>query len=332
LVAAVALLAALLADPEAPRPDSYPLVLLVQGDVSTDGGARVRRVRAGEDAAAGDFRARVVLEGVQADASTAGPWTAAEGGRLSGDAPVRVTDAFVAYRPHRALEVTAGSQRVPFTLSRQVDEADLRLPERPAFIAGAAPDFRTGVSVGSDLGLLQLRGAAMWAGTELGRSLPDSGALLAFRAVAEPIGPVGVAPWRRPSADPWYAWWRFSVGVSLLYGTLAEPRTLGVGGDAQLQWRRFTVAGEYLLLDAADRRQGAVIEPGLFLVPERLELAARGAWSRQAASADTLSTGGALTLYTWGGHIRWQAGLERTWREGASGSSGWALLRAAVVL
>jgi hypothetical protein len=291
----------------------------------------VRRARAGEDVAAGDFRARLVLEGMQADGSTSGPWTAAEGGRLFGDAPVRLTDAFVAYRPHRALEVVAGSQRVPFTLSRQVDEADLRLPERPAFIADAAPDFRVGVSVGSDLGLLQVRGAAMWAGTELGRALPGSGALLALRAVAEPIGPVGVAPWRRPAADPWYAWWRFSVGVSVLYGTLAEPRTLGVGGDAQLQWRRLTVAGEYLLLDAADRRQGAVVEPGVFLVPERLQLAARAAWSRQAA-ADTLSAGGALTLYTWGGHIRWQAGIERAWREGAAGSVGWALLRAAVVL
>src|SRR5204862_4869104 len=123
---------------------------------------------------------------------------------------------------------------------------DLRLPERPQVFAALAPDYRVGVAFTSDLGLLNLRIAGMSADRTLDGELLSSGYFGAVRLSADPIGPMGVTPWRMPVNDPWYGWWRFSGGVSVLYGTLLAPRTLGLGGDAQLQWRRLRLTGEYV--------------------------------------------------------------------------------------
>jgi hypothetical protein len=323
---ALALLAVAPADTGGTPPEAYPLVLLVQGDAGDDG-LRLRRLRVGDDARAGDLRVRVVLEHHGSDQSF-GPL---EGGRIA--APVRLADAFVAYAPNRAFEIDAGVQRVPFTLSRQIDEADLRLPERPAFVDAATPDFRAGVALASDLGLLQVRAALLSADPSLDRALFDSGALWAVRLGAEPIGPMGLRPWRRRPDDPWYSWWRFSAGVSALYGTLAAPRSRGVGADGQLQWRRLTVTGEYLLVAGGGRQQGAVVEPGVFVGSGRLDVALRAAWSRLGGT-DTLAAGAGLTLYTLGGRLRWQAAFERRRAAdgGATPDAGWALLRVTLAL
>jgi hypothetical protein len=319
---AAALAAAALAAPPLARADAGapPPVMLLQGDVGTT--TRVRRLRVGDDVRAGSLHARVVLEGQPLDQ----PYGPLDGGRLPAIGPVRLTEAFVAYIPHRAFEIVVGSQRVPFSLSRQVDEADLRFPERAAIFEQATPDFRAGVAVGGDLGLLQYRGAVMGGDPALDRTF-TGGALVALRLAAEPIGPMGVAPWRRrpqDQDDPWYAWWRFSAGASVLYGTLLEPRTLAAGGDAQLQWRRFTVTGEYVFTHApAGNRQGTSLEPGFFLVRNRLEVVARGAWSQLRGAAG----GAAVTLYATGGHLRLQAGFER-----GQDAIGWAIARASLSL
>lgn len=339
--------------------DSYPLVLMVQGDAVVDsapsgagaaagddpqsGGShlRLRRLRVGEDLDLGAWRVRAVLEASDDDQAFA----PVEGGRLPLMGPVRLTEAFVAWRPDRTFELDAGAQRVPFSLSRQVDELDLRLPERAQAVVGLAPDYRTGLALVSDLGLLNLRAAFMSADTSVDDRLVSSGGFGALRLGADPIGPMGVAPWRRAPRDPWYGWWRFSAGVSFLYGTLLAPRTLALGGDAQLQWRRVTVTGEYVAQHLAAETspfpsQGAVLEPGVFLVEERFELVLRGAWYRQpiaaagaTAPSDTLSGGGALTFFARDAHLRVQAGLElRHTLDARLPSSGWAIIRATLAL
>jgi hypothetical protein len=295
--------------------DSYPLTLLVQvdayaGDDTTGGGLRLRRLRVGEDVAAGSFRLRGVLEAQSRDA--AGTYFAPiDGGRLSSDGPVRVTDAFVSWAPRDAFHAEVGSMRVPFSLSRQIDEGWLRLPERPAFVAAIAPDFRAGAGIGGDLGAL-LYGAGVFAASRtLDRDLFARGAFAAARLAAEPIGPVGTMPWRRPSTDPWYDWFRFAVGASILYGTLLEPSTLGAGADASAQWRRMVVTGEYLFQHApSGDRQGAVVEPGITALTGRLDVTARAAWQR-AAGADGWSGGLALTAYAREPALRVQLGVER---------------------
>jgi len=341
------------------RSRTYPLVFMVQGDAvvdSTPAGtgvaasddpppgseARLRRLRVGEDLTRGAWRARVILEATNDERA----FTPVEGDRIPWGDPVRLTEAFGAWTPDRAFSVTAGAQRVPFSLSRQVDEADLRLPERAQILAALAPDYRTGVGITSDLGVLNLRAAGMSADTSLDHRLLTSGYFGALRLGADPIGPVGVTPWRRrPHVDdPWYGWWRFSAGVSVLYGTLLEARTLALGGDAQLQWRRVTVTGEYLGEHLSTghgtstwAHEGAVVEPGVFLAPRRIELVLRGAWYRQpsavATATDTFSAGAGLTLFGYSDHVRLQAGLElRRTRDARLPDSDWGIIRATFLL
>jgi hypothetical protein len=351
------------AAPAVRQRDSYPLVFMFQGDAVVDsapsgvgaaagddpqrGGShlRARRLRLGEDLGGGAWRVRAVLEASDDDQAFA----PVEGGRLPLTGFVRLTEAFVAWRPDRTFELDAGAQRVPFSLSRQVDELDLRLPERAQALVGLAPDYRAGLALVSDFGLLNLRAAFMSADTSVDDRLVSSGGFGALRLGADPIGPMGVTPWRRPPTDPWYGWWRFSAGVSFLYGTLLAPRTLALGGDAQLQWRRVTVTGEYVAQHLAAETspfpsQGAVLEPGVFLVERRFELVLRGAWYRQqitnatatataSTSADTLAGGGALTFFARDAHLRVQAGLElRHTLDARLASSGWAIIRATLAL
>lgn len=340
---------------------SYPLVFLFQGDAVVEsvpsgpgpptaddpaGGShlRVRRLRVGEDVAHGPFRARAILEAQSRDETFA----PVDGGRIPGTNFLRLTEAFGAFRPHRAFEVDVGAQRVSYSLSRQVDELDLRMPERAQAVVALAPDYRTGAAVTSDLGLFDLRVAGMSADRSFDGDLFSSGWFVAARLASEPVGPMGVAPWRRPPTDPWYGWWRFSAGISVLYGTLLAPRTLALGGDAQFQWRRLTVTGEYLgqhLPDGAGwAYQGAVLEPGVYLIEERLELVARGSWYRQPApptplsmpsDADTLAAGGALTFFAREGHVRVQAGFEvrHTLDDRPRPSdAGWGIIRLSLAL
>jgi len=339
---------------EPQRPASYPLVFLFQGDAvvesSPSGGGddptagshlRLRRLRFGEDLRLGDFRVRAIVEASSRDEAFA----PVEGQRIPLAGSVRLPEAFVAWRPHRAFEVAAGATRVPLSLSRQVDELDLRLPERAQAVVALAPDYRTGVAVTSDLGAMNLRVAGMSADTSLDQHLFSSGFFGAARIGADPIGPMGVAPWRRRRDDPWYCWPRFSAGVSLLYGTLLAPRTLAFGADAQVQARRLTITGEYLAqhLDAhaaALPAQGAVVEPGVYLIRERLELVLRSAWYHQPASAglayastDTLAGGGALTFLARDAHLRFQAGLElRHTLDHRLPDSSWGIVRLTLAL
>jgi hypothetical protein len=324
------------AEPAAvPVRTAQPLVLLVQGDAvageevaevppASGPALRLRRLRAGDDLASGSLRVRAVLEAQPSDQ----PWTPLEGGVIAGGA-VRLSEAFAAWTPHRGFQVVAGAQRVPFSLSRQIDEPDLRLPERAQILNAATPDYRTGLALAGDLGLLQYRAAFLSAATSVGGALLDARGLFAFRLAAEPIGPMGLTPWRRGPDDPWYGWWRFSAGVSVLYGTLQAPGTLRLGADGQLQVRRFTAAAEYVFVDGPARQQGVVVEPGFTVAPQRLDLALRAAWSR-LGSADTTAAGAGVTFLMRAGHLRWQAAFERRVSEGAP--SGWAILRATLVL
>jgi hypothetical protein len=298
-----------------------PLVLLVQGDAVVSGtparpgdapeGAslRLRRARVGEDFMLGRrFRLRAVLEAQQADALGA-HFEPLDGGRLAG--PVRAVDSFASWTPSLAIHVDAGVLRVPFSLTRQVGDADLRLPERPAFARALTPDFRAGAGVSGDVGALAYAAAVMSASRFLDGDLFERGVLVAARLVAEPIGPVGMIPWRRSLDDPWTDWFRFRHAVSFLYGTLAEPRTLGAGMDLTAQWRRLVATAEYLLVHApSGDRQGAALEPGVTLGARRLDIVARGAWER-AGGVNGWGAGAAVTAYARDARARLQIGFER---------------------
>jgi hypothetical protein len=320
------------------HPDTAPLVLLVQGDdvLASNPGApddpppgqelRLRRVRAGEDVRLGAFRVRALLEGQSKNAGGQN-FTPMEGGRLGG--AMRVTDAFVSFAPFAILRASVGSMRVPFSLSRQVDAADLRLPERAPIIDAVAPDYRVGAALAGDAGALAYAAAFMASDPSLDHLFRE-GAFVAARLVAEPIGPVGVTPWRRPAADPWDDWFRFSVGLSFLYGTLTDPHTTNAGGDVQAQWRSFVATGEYVYSHTtAATEQGAVVEPGLAFCHRRLALVARADW-RRAADVNQWGGGGALTAYFSDPRLRAQLGFER--RTAGGVPSDWVIARLTIAV
>ena len=334
---------------------SDPLRLLVQGDAvlasrpsplqdpeDPRSGARLilRRVRVGDDLSAHHVHARVLFE-AQADSAAGEPFAAPAGGQLPFGGPVRVTEAFAGWAPHRAFEVDAGSLRVPFGLSRQTDEADLRLPERPVFADALTADFRTGVSVGGDLGEILYRAAVLSADRTIEGHLFDAGFLAAGRIVAEPLGPVGLRAWRRGDDDPWYGWFRFAAGLSVQYGTLAAPKTLAIDPELTAQWRWLVVSAEYFVSTRLQSgtsfqktgAQGGALEPGITCLGRRLDVVARAEWE-ETAGTTTVGAGAAVTAYAPDPRARLTAGLERRWsRSDATAtapvpaSAYWAILR-----
>ncbi len=325
--------------------DTAPLRLLVQvdtgdwrpsplapDDLPADTHLRLRRLRVGDDLTEHDVHARVLFE-VQPVTASGQSYPALDGGQLPFGGPVRVTEVFAGWAPSRAFEVDAGSLRVPFSLSRQIDEADLPMPERPAFIQAYTPDFRTGASVGGDLGALNYRVAMLSADQTIDAHLFDGGYTVAGRVVAEPIGPVGLRPWRRGRDDPWFGWFRFAAGLSVLYGTLAHPHTLAVDPEFTAQWRHLTISAEYLvwigLVGGSFREtggQGLVLEPGLAAAHGRRILTARGSW--QSIGTTTMwAIGAAAVLYAPDPRFRLTLGFEERWSNVAPTNSVWAILR-----
>ncbi|HSS38826.1 MAG TPA: hypothetical protein VLT58_08660, partial [Polyangia bacterium] len=364
--AAIALLTAGLAARSAPvragepAEEAGPLRLLVQGDAvlasrpsprqdpedpRSGPGLELRRVRVGDEVSGHQLHARVLFE-AQSDSATGVPFAAPAGGKMPFGGPVRATEAFVGWAPHRGFEVDAGSLRVPFGLSRQTDEADLRLPERPVFADALTADFRTGVSVGGDLGEILYRAAILSADRTIEPHLFDAGFLVAGRVVAEPLGPVGLRAWRRGEDDPWYGWFRFAAGLSVQYGTMAAPKTLAIDPELTAQWRRLVVTAEYFIstrLEAGTSfqktgAQGGAVEPGLTLLRRRLDLVARAEWE-QTGGTTLWGAGAAVTVYAPDPRARLTAGLERRWsRSDATvvvpvpASAYWAIARLTIAI
>jgi hypothetical protein len=351
--ASLAALALLAVAAPARAQETGPLRLLVQGDVGvmthaaplqdpedppSGTVARLRRVRAGEELTGHDLHALILLE-AQPDTATGVPYPGLAGGQLPFGGPVRVTETFIGWAPSRAFELDAGSLRVPFSLSRQLDEANLPMLERPAFIDAYTPDFRTGASIGGDLGELLYSAAILSADQAIDGHLFGRGYIAAGRIVAEPIGPVGLTPWRRGPDDPWFGWFRFAAGVSVLYGTLAAPQTLAVDPEFTAQWRHLVMSAEYLLsMRVASGAsfhdtgaQGVTLEPGLTAAHGRRLLVARGDWQR-SGSTSMWGVGGAATFYAPDPRFRVTAGFEQRWSSVAPRSSTWALLRLTIAV
>lgn len=312
---------------------SYPLVFHAQADAVPWSEPRTpedppsnmtlgrARLRVGEDVAAYLFRLRVVLE-ARAHGTAGGTFADNEGGRLSG--PLRLTDAFISYVPSAALHLDAGSMRVPFSLSRQIDDADVRFPERAPIIQAVVPDFRTGVGIAGDLGEINYRVGAFAASPTVDDRLFDRGTMLAARIATEPIGPVGLTPWRRSPADAWYPWFRYSIGLSVMFGSRAAG-TSAAGIDLQFQWRRLVATAEYIYAKVWSLEQhGAVVEPGVSFARRRLLIVARGDW-RRSGDTNEWGAGAAITGVAPDPRCRVQLGFER--RTAATLTSGWLIAR-----
>jgi len=319
-------------------------------------GLTLRRARLGVDVDVGEgvgqgqglWRARLVVSAERPE----GTWPALTAADPVAGAPacaapgwcLRTTEAYVGLAPHKAFGVWVGSMRVPIGLSRVVDESDLRLPERARIILRATPDYRVGAKVAGDLGLLQYALGIYSVGSGSTSSLLDTpfsraGPLSVLRLSAEPVGPVGPTPWlrrvRAPGAeeDPWDRWWRFSLGVSALHARLPGANQLGLGGDAQLQWAWFCATAELLWTHRGTMdRLGFVIEPGVLVWRDRLELVVRGEFFNDDVGPRSPADlwGAALGVTVWSATRLGRAELAYTLRGPLAGDgplTGIALLR-----
>lgn len=297
-------------------------------------GFYLRRARIGLDAVDGLWRARLIFEAT-ARSEVADAALDPLAGELDRGQP-RPTEAYVSFAPHKAFALAAGALRVPIGLSRQIDEGDLRLPERARVITRLTPDFRMGAAASGDLGLLQYALGGYSASPSFGAGFRDGGTLLVLRLNAETIGPLGLAPQLRRTTDPWYGWWRFSVGVSAFHASLPGTNETGLGGDGQFQWARFLFTGEVLWSHSTSiDRLGFTLEPGVFVVADRLELVARAEWMNDdlgpTTPADAWGAALGATFYSASHRMRIQAAY--TLRQaaadpGAGRTAGWAVVRA----
>lgn len=298
-------------------------------------GFYLRRARIGLDAVDGYWRARMIFEATSRS-EVADAALDPIAGEIDRGQP-HPTEAYVSFAPHKGFALSAGSLRVPIGLSRQIDEGDLRLPERARIITRATPDFRMGAAASGDLGILQYALGGYSASPSFGADFRNGGTLMVLRLNAETIGPLGIAPQLRRSSDPWYRWWRFSVGLSTFYATIPGANETGVGGDGQFQWARFLFTGEVLWThSSAVDRVGFTLEPGLFVVADRLELVARAEWMNDdvgpTTPADAWGTALGATFYSASHHFRLQAAYtlrHAAMNDATTGrTAGWAVVRA----
>ena len=121
---------------------------------------------------------------------------------------------------------------------------------------------------------------------------------------------MGATPWRRPRDDPWTDWFRFRHGISFMYGTLYEAKTIGAGMDLSVQRGRLSATSEYIFVHApSGSQQGASVEPGVTLGARRVDVALRGQWQR-AGGANGWGGGAAITIYARDPRACLQAGVE----------------------
>lgn len=175
-----------------------------------------------------------------------------------------VDDAWIWWQPWRPLGFLVGRARVPWSTTRQWDDADEPLGAPPFLVDRVAPDRRWGLALLGDLGAMSYAGG-IWADLDAidPRSIPadvSTGGLLAAGGQVEwtpiapmygsnPVGKVRGAfgPLPTPRSDPWYATARVSLGLGTLWRLSEDGDSrvdLSFSGHAK--WRWTAVLGEVL--------------------------------------------------------------------------------------
>jgi hypothetical protein len=300
-------------------------------------------------------RAEVVLEG-----HAGGPFFQY---RLQLDAaqPDPLKDAYVTWRPHRAVAVEVGQFKIPYSLQRQYWRADLEFVDlAPATAAFSLERDRGVMLVGRVLpGRLTVQ-AALTNGAGANVANDNFDLAYAVRVVATPFGPMPVTEGDiEGHARP-----RLSLGASGFYdlvptdvrALLGDPTApVDVDGDGRVDnvavwqggvdlraiWRGAALQAEWFgrLEDpGADPRRprrelwGGYVQASLFLLPHRLQIAGRvshtdlplyGATAAQRALAGTYQNEqtGAISAYVSGHRIKAQVDFSHLTSDGQTAPS-----------
>ena len=272
---------------------------------------RLRRVRVGEDVGGRVFRAARRAGSACRPTRLGRYFAPVEGGRLQG--PLRVTEAFaVVDAARRSSGSDAGALRVPFSLTRQIDQAELRMPERAAIASTLAPDFRVGAGIGGDFGALSCVGGGdvVQPHARRRRVRPRRDGRRARGGGADRPGR-RLTPWRRPPAIPGPTGSGSGTASRSCTARCTKQRrsapawTCRCSGGAS---RRPPSTS------SCTRRRGTSRAPSSNPASRWARAGStsslRGEWQR-AAGANGWGAGAAMTIYARDPRARLQAGFER---------------------
>ncbi|HEY6071855.1 MAG TPA: porin [Anaerolineales bacterium] len=270
-------------------------------------------------------------------------------------------DAYLNYRFGNYLNIQAGQFKIPFTRQELISDASLQFVDRANAVDAFKPSYDMGMMAsGSIAGGMIAYNAGIFGGTGQSTARARNNNAYAARLVANPLGPVGyseadLAGSAKPLASVGGGYFRNSLKRSA--ATVFESVTpsyasatgwLGkgaaatfdntdvididqFGADAVFLWKGLSIQGEYLWGQAEGgtsgrslRARGMYAQAGYFIVPKRLEAAARYSHldpNRAVSNDIQAETQGAISYYFTGHYLKVQADYSNIHKQVSSGNS-----------
>lgn len=217
-------------------------------------------------------------------------------GSIDGEGGSRLLDANIGYTRYPLANLTFGAQKVPFSKTQITSAANLQFVERPfstrqiATFPPLVPDRQLGAVISGDLiGAGEYAVGVFNGNSTLFRGDDNGGLLYVARLELHPLGTTGDSQAAFHPDDDGYRHVRAALGGDIYFDDDAAGDQLAWSIDLTAKWRNLSVMVEYLqghfepasdpvrppeLAGELDQR-AFFAQAGYFLLPGRLELAAR---------------------------------------------------------
>lgn len=296
--------------------------LYENGDPATDEGVLIRRARLGfEGSLPWDFKYMLMIE------AFGDLQRGSQGAGLAGEnRGAEILDASITWAKYKMLNIGVGADKVAGAKGRMVRSIGLQLVERPIVIETEefAIDRRAGAWLLGDFKYFNYHLGFYNGDTGISFGNEGGGYLAAARLEVTPLGAMGEG---RPDvltpSSRLFNKFRMSAGVSFQYQHGPAVDRMALTGDLAMKWHGLSVAAEvlYVRLDPledpvqpsllSEVNQGLAVyaQAGYFILPGRLEVAARFEWMDPNFDVrdpwDIWAVGGAVN-YHWTRYIRAQ--------------------------
>ncbi len=241
-------------------------------------------------------RARLGIDGELVGGVTYGLQYEFFDGSIDGEGGSRLLDATIGYTRFPLAEMTFGAQKVPFSKVALTSAANLQLVERPfstrqiATFPPLVPDRQLGAVVSGDLiGAAEYAVGVFNGNATLFRGDDNGGLLYVARVELHPLGTTGDAQAAFHPDDDGFRRVRVALGGDVYFEDGAAGDQIAWSVDLTAKWRNLSLTAEFLqghfepasdpvrppeLAGELDQR-AFFAQAGYFLLPGRLELAAR---------------------------------------------------------
>ena len=202
----------------------------------------------------------------------------------------QLLDLSIEWARWKEFQIGVGADKVPGPRGRMVTSRGLQLIERPFSVEELAVDRRAGAWVSGDLEYFNYLVGVYNGDDGLSFGNEGGGYLVGARLELTPLGRMGCSfsDYTHPYGKR-YKKARFGAGVSFQYQHGPTMDRMNVSGDVGFKWRGLSVAGEAIYvreepvekptvpsaLPEVTESLGVFGQVGYFVIPARLELAAR---------------------------------------------------------